>query len=92
MILVALILNIVGFLCLAAAGVRYLEALLGRGRRLPPSARIRAGGAFLLAASWFSLTQRAGFGSVIVTFAGLSTVGAAFSVICVTLGRHLRSR
>ncbi|MDH7638334.1 DUF3325 family protein [Sphingomonas oryzagri] len=92
MILVALILNIVGFLCLAAAGVRYREALLGRGRHLSRPARIRVAGAFLLAASWFSLSQRVGFGSVVVTFAGLSTVGAAFSVMCVTLGRHLRSR
>lgn len=92
MILLALILNAVGFLCLAAAGERYREALLGGRWRLSRPRRIKAVGAVLIAASWFSLSCHAGFASAIVMFAGISTVGAAMSVLCVTVGRRRGSR
>ena len=91
MILLALILNTIGFLCLAASGKRYRETLLGR-RRFPRSHWVKAVGAVLIAASWFSLSCPAGFGSASVMFAGISTVGAAISIFSVTVRRHPGSR
>ncbi|WP_454882929.1 DUF3325 family protein [Sphingomonas oryzagri] len=92
MILFALILNALGFFSLAAAGDRCREALLGRGRSLVLPSWTKMAGACLVTASWLLLMRIAGFASSIVLFAGLSTIGAMISVLCVTAARHMRSR
>lgn len=91
MILVALILNVAGFLSLAATDERYRVALPGRDRRFRRPGWIKTVGTILIAVSGCSLSWRAGFGSAIMTFGGISTVGAALALFCVTAGRHLRA-
>ncbi|QKR98374.1 DUF3325 family protein [Sphingomonas sp. CL5.1] len=91
MIFLALIINASGFLGLAAASARYRDALLGRGRnlRFPRTSQCLA--ASLIGISWLLAGFSTSLASGLVIFVGLSTIGAAISVFCITVGRALRS-